>query len=107
MNTEKKKRGRPPGSGKKNALASKVDFKYTTAESFDSDNVAGSIQDEHPMYVTSKLEKVVEFVDDIERAKKAIAKLKKTDSPEPPYPSNWNEMGKLQKLEWLTANPRK
>jgi hypothetical protein len=24
-----------------------------------------------------------------------------------PLPSNWNEMGKVAKLEWLTANPRK
>lgn len=36
-----------------------------------------------------------------------------TEMPNPPkiedhaYPSNWNEMGKIAKLEWLTANPRK
>lgn len=26
---------------------------------------------------------------------------------EVPFPDNWDKMGKIQRLEWLTANPRK
>jgi hypothetical protein len=30
----------------------------------------------------------------------------RASNPSAPYPSNWNEMSKIKKLEWLTANPR-
>lgn len=75
MAEEKRKRGRPPGSGKKKEAEIK------------------------PYKMTPELSDAID---------NAVAEM-----PKPPkiegatYPSNWNDMGKVQKLEWLTANPRK
>lgn len=84
MTEEKKKRGRPRKIESFKALKEEMD-------------VAAR-------YQPSNLEKMVEVLQDVELTKKAIADLKKTSSPEPPYPSNWNELGKIAKLQWLTAN---
>jgi hypothetical protein len=40
------------------------------------------------------------------RQKEYIA-VRKDIIPETPYPSNWGEMGKVDRLKWLTANRQK
>jgi hypothetical protein len=39
----------------------------------------------------------------------ALARHPKNTSAkeEVPFPDDWDKMGKIQRLEWLTANPRK
>jgi hypothetical protein len=74
--TEHKKRGRPPGSGKKKeVLASKVDFKPTTTAAYDGEKLTDLTIDEPVMVIPAKY-----------------------------FPSNWNEMGKVDKLKWLTEH---
>lgn len=59
-------------------------------------------------YTPSRLKAIAEVMEDVFLAKKKIDQLKqKPAAPERSYPSNWGEMGKIAKLEWLTANPRK
>lgn len=79
--TENKKRGRPPGRGKKKEVVGPFNPDVLSAEIkavFDAPKL-NTIEDEPPMYA----------------------------KPQTSYPSNWNELGKIAKLEWLTANPRK
>jgi len=121
--TEKKKRGRPrkvkieggqlPESEIVEIAEAARAYQGAQIRRIDplSPEVAAAIYNsEHPDQFTkmhtvpAKLEKLVEVLQDVELAKSAIAKLKKTSSPEPSYPSNWNELGKVAKLQWLTAN---
>lgn len=93
MSEEKKKRGRPPGSGKKKS--------------------------EGDYMPHSPLEPLAEFVEDMAMVQKKIAQLKGeipnpkgkpidiNAIPETPFPDNWSAMGKVEKLKFLTANPRK
>lgn len=85
MTEEKKKRGRP-----RKIDAPKGDYTVAPLKEYDSEKLN-----------TAAAEAVTAY------AKKAIANLKKTSSPEPPYPSNWNELGKIDKLQWLSANRKK
>lgn len=94
--TEKKKRGRPPGSGKKGINEIVANIEPVKSE------VNETLANFHP----SKFEKMIGVLQDVELAKKSIEKLKKTSSSEPIYPSNWNELGKVAKLQWLTANKK-
>lgn len=79
MSTEnKKKRGRPPGSGKKK-------------ENLHAAMTPAEINEDAEMFKPDNL----------------LARLPFESTNETSYPSNWNDMGKIAKLEWLTAHPRK
>lgn len=108
MTEEKKKRGRP-----RKIDAPKGGYTVAPLKEYDSEKLYTAAAEAVTAYVKEKeyqpsnLEKMVEVLQDVELTKNAIAKLKKTSSPEPPYPSNWNELGKIDKLQWLSANRKK
>jgi hypothetical protein len=72
---EKKKRGRPPGSGKKDFKPTKMAIGIDT---FAKENIINTLPE-----VTVFEKKVGDMI---------------------PFPSNWNEMGKVDRLKWLTEH---
>ena len=102
---------------------------------YDGEKLPDTTIDEHPMYETvkpvllngpvfdqGKIQKrindltnheVIETIDGVQELPplKGVQPSSLAIDTEklnvPPFPSNWNEMGKVQKLKWLTANHRK
>jgi hypothetical protein len=113
----------------------KVEFRVPPKDAYDSEKLPDTTIDEHPIYETvkpvllngpvfdqGKIQKrindltnheVIETIDGVQELPplKGVQPSGLAIDTEkfnvPPFPSNWNEMGKVQKLEWLTANPRK
>jgi hypothetical protein len=138
--TEKKKRGRPPGSGNKpkaegkkrgrpkkgnkvlQAAAASVEFvkpeideklmNYLPSTDIILPGNLGNIAT--PDGTTRPIEKVFKGKDGSVTLTIGVPNRVKehfndvaNGRDEKPFPSNWNEMGKVQRLEWLTAHPRK
>lgn len=80
--TDKKKRGRPPGSKGK----SKV-------EPFNSSKLDQDVDTD-----------VVEEKNVAENISKALVRHFGDGPNVTPFPSNWNDLSKIDKLQWLTAN---
>ena len=119
-----KKRGRPPGSKNKPKTFNSIEeFKEDLRKGADKAmeegmKEAGLVPETgiNNMQLVGEerkkhLEKVYSLPDgviELRASEKKPAGLAIDISKfELPFPSNWNEMGKVQKLEWLTANPRK
>jgi len=86
---EKKKRGRPPGSGKKvfkEGWESAKDYKPSEQERYDSGP------------------HVKEFKDEAVDIKNSIKE--RHDKALPEFPADWDKMGKVDRLKWLTANKK-
>jgi|HubBroStandDraft_3_1064219.scaffolds.fasta_scaffold204094_4 hypothetical protein len=92
MTEEKKKRGRPPGSGKKKEVVGP----------FNPDKLQKEVDE---VFKPSKMEAIAEVMENVELANRAIAKLRQNPATsERSYPSNWGELGKVAKLQWLTEH---
>lgn len=99
MTEEKRKRGRPKGSGKKKMV-------IEAGQLPESEII--QIAETAKNYTPSRLEAIAEVMEDVFLAKRKIDQFKqKPAAPERPYPSNWNELGKIAKLQWLTENKSK
>ena len=94
--TEKRKRGRPPGSGKKKEVVGPFNPDKLSAEVkevFDAPK-NDTMADEHPMYQEVSADDLKLYNDFVYR-------------PVADLPPNWNEMSKVDRLKWLTANRHK
>ena len=78
--TEKKKRGRPPESGKKMVAITQTPEKPTILNG--------------PVFDEGRIQKRIN----------ELANHQSIPFEETSYPSNWNELGKLAKLQWLTEH---
>lgn len=88
--TDKKKRGRPPGSKGKPKVNQEskdvVDLKPKNAESYDGGRDLSYLGDEVPQYITpSPLEKMAELMQDVDLINKAIDKLKSKPAHYDPF----------------------
>jgi|ERR1700677_2002398 len=103
--TDKKKRGRPPGSGKKKeVLASKIDFKHVTAAAYDAAKLLDTIIDEHPMYIDASKKGTLVVTDPLVAASLARNPRNADHQNHIPFPEDWDKMGKVDKLKWLTEH---
>jgi len=96
MTENKKKRGRPPGRGKRPKIIVAVPDMGVFSDKQGASEEAIAIKE--MLEGDPKMSKMVEK----SLAMGYVPILKTVD-----LPSNYAEMGKIQKLEWLTANPRK
>ena len=89
--TEKKKRGRPPGSGKGSKNRPKI-------EPFD------------PSKLDQEVKEVLQMPDGVfelqAHGNRPEGLAIDADKYNINFPSNWNEMGKIAKLQWLTEHKR-
>lgn len=93
MTEPKRKRGRPPGSGKKKE----------TTEIQNTDIILpdpiGQVT-----YTDGTSSEILQTKSDYQKGTLTMTLGPKKAAAERPYPSNWAEMGKVDKLKWLTAN---
>jgi hypothetical protein len=115
MTEEKRKRGRPPGTGKKKEVVGPFNPDNLQAEVmavYDAPKI-DTMADEHPMYETVAPDALPDLTRKVKEEmegrgiKPLLVTFPEKLKTETPYPSNWNEMGKIDKLAWLTAHPRK
>jgi hypothetical protein len=90
--TEKKKRGRPPGSGKK-----KNDLPQNTEMILPGP--IGTVA-----FTDGTTSEILQTKSDYQKGSLTITLSPRKPVEETPYPPNWNELGKVAKLQWLTAN---
>jgi hypothetical protein len=108
--TEKRKRGRPPGSGSKNKPKIDKGTRPVTGQS-----IVASINSSLSKFAHLKNQPKQDggFVGALPavNAKDCIIKEGFNDIAngrnETPYPSNWESLSKVAKLQWLTANRQK
>ena len=111
MTEEKRKRGRPPGSGKKKEVVGPFNPDILSAEVkavFDAPKI-DTMVDEHPQYETvdPKLKPPIPTKTlnlDGESGKKSFFP---DQSQQPIYPANWATLSKIDKLSWLTEQKSK
>jgi len=114
--TEKKKRGRPPGSGKKNKEPSietpnKEEVKHNQVTYQDVVDLGVAMAKESFKKSAAKFKRDKEGRLDIHNPVEAAALARalycESSQKEVPFPSDWDKMGKIDRLKWLTANRTK
>lgn len=86
---EPKKRGRPPGSGKKKETVV-IPCKSGNSVVYDTDREDIIAHGETEIQAKANL--------------KVMRTMVEKHESETPFPENWSTMGKIDRLKWLTAN---
>lgn len=129
MTEGKRKRGRPKGSGKKKVEANDpiaIPYKRSTSEDPKEQSMIDLMETGRSVmhFSTDGIRRIDPLSDEAAAAlynaehtnqftmvkTMTLAEAKKKfgeaaiPKPERPYPSNWNELGKVAKLQWLTEH---
>jgi hypothetical protein len=82
----------------------KVEFRVPPKDAYDSEKLPDTTIDEHPMYIDASKKGTLVVTDPLVAASLARNPRNADHQNHIPFPEDWDKMGKVDKLKWLTEH---